>query len=221
MLARPDFVDVAAALLRAGGGELALHLRAHGRPGGPLFDVARRLAPVATGAWLVVNDRLDVALALACAAGASRGARLGAQLGVRSLPLDVARALAGSALRFGYSAHAPAEARAAAQAGADWLLLGTIYATTSHPGRPGAGPALVSETAAYLARSESGGTGEARWARPPIVAIGGITPERVPVLRAAGAGGVAVLSGVWSARDPIAALERYRAALASSVESRG
>jgi len=79
VLDRRGFVDDARALLDWGGPEVALHLRAHGRPGGALFALARRLAPVAqaSGALLVVNDRVDVALAAAIES---------VQLGVGYLP---------------------------------------------------------------------------------------------------------------------------------------
>ncbi len=212
VLDRPDFVEVASALLRAGGGDLAVHLRAHGRAAGALFALAQRLAPAAagSGAWLVLNDRVDVALALA---SAPRGAAapagplaLGVQLGARSLPLAAVRAVVGRALSLGYSAHAAEEAGAMAAAGADWVLLGTIYATASHPGRPGAGPELVAEAATRLDATAGG-------PRPPLVAIGGVRPEHVRELCAAGAHGVAVLRGLWLARDALAALAEYRAAL--------
>ncbi len=209
-LQRQDFVELAAALLESGGEGLALHLRAHGRPGGWLHERAAAVAPLAAaaGAWLVLNDRVDVALALAAT---QRGVRA-VQLGVHSLPVGAVRALVGTEARIGYSAHASDEARAAAADGADWLLLGTIYATPSHPGRPGAGPGLVAETAARL--REQGGA--------PIIAIGGVTAQRVSELRAAGTHGVAVLRGIWSAPEPLAALEEYMTALAQvPLESKG
>ncbi len=200
VLDRRGFLEDARALLEWGGPEVALHLRAHGRPGGALFALARRLAPAAqaAGALVVVNDRLDVALA----------AELNAvQLGARSLPLAVARALVPAGPRgvlVGYSAHAADEAVSAAEAGADWVLLGTIYPTASHPGRPGAGPGLVAVTAQAL-----GAVGRTC----PVIAIGGITPERVPEVVAAGAYGVAVLRGIWSAPVPFRAAVAFRAAL--------
>lgn len=197
---RPDFEDLAGAVLRAGGADLALHLRAHGRPGGELFALARRLAPAAaaTGSLLVINDRVDVALAVAGelqasgVGGAAAPPTVGIQLGARSLPLERVRAMVPDA-PIGCSVHGMDEA--AAGEGADWLLLGTIYETPSHPGRPGAGPALVRAVAARV--------------RAPVVAIGGVTPERVPELMAAGAHGVAVLRGVWAAEDAQAAVRRY------------
>src|SRR5207249_4389843 len=78
---------------------------------------------VAGRAWLIVNDRIDVALAL----GAD-----GAQLGVRSLPVADARRAAPQ-MRLGASVHSVAEAVAAVGDGASWVVLGTIYPTRSHP----------------------------------------------------------------------------------------
>lgn len=183
-----DFLARASAVLEAGGAELVLHLRAPGADGRFLYERAAALVPRAraAGARLLVNDRVDVALA--CGAD-------GAHVGARGLPVHDARRLLGPARWLGASVHDEAEARAAAAGGADFLLVGTIYATASHPGRAGAGPDLLRRLAP-LAR--------------PMVAIGGIDPARVAEVRAAGAAAVAVLRGVWAADDVAAAVERYR-----------
>jgi thiamine-phosphate pyrophosphorylase len=190
VLASPAFVRTARALLERGGGLLALHLRGHGTPAAQLHGhaVALRAAARAAGAWLVINDRIDVALAVAADA---------VQLGGLSLPLEDARPLLPHA-RIGYSAHGAAEADAAARRGTDFVLLGTIHVTASHTGRP---PLGVSELAAA---ADCG---------VPVIAIGGITPDRVGGVYAAGAAGVAALGGVWRAADPVAALVAYLAAL--------
>ncbi|MEJ2502883.1 MAG: thiamine phosphate synthase, partial [Gemmatimonadota bacterium] len=78
---------------------------------------------------------------------------------------------------------------------ADFLVLGTIWPTASHPGRPGAGPEGIAVVAARVA--------------VPIVAIGGVTPDRGVRARRAGAHGIAVLRGVWEARDPGEAAAAY------------
>lgn len=189
------FVERAAEVLRAHGGVVALHVRAHGLPGRTLCDAAAALVQRAreTGGLVLVNDRLDVALV----AGAH-----GAQLGRRSLSVRVARRLLGQGARIGYSAHSVAESVTVAAEGVDFVVLGTIYATRSHPERSGAGPALVAETAGAV--------------RVPVLAIGGITPERVADVLAAGAHGVAVLSGVWHEADPVAAVGRYLEALVNA-----
>lgn len=187
LLSAADFVGRAAALLEAGGPEVALHLRAGGLPTRRLHEVAERLARVAArcGALLLVSDRVDVARAV----GAG-----GVQLGGTSFSPDEVREWVGRGGAIGASVHSLEEAVAAVAAGADFLLAGTIYPTRSHPGRPGRGAGWLREVAA-LGR--------------PVVGIGGITPARVPALLAAGAAGVAVQRGVWGAARPEAAIRAY------------
>lgn len=199
VLADAVFIDRARAVLDAHGADVALHVRGHGHTGRALHDVAAPLARRArdAGAVLLVNDRLDVALTTAAH---------GVQLGRRSLPVEVARALLGADGLIGYSAHRVREAVEAVEAGADFVVLGPVHATPSHPGRDGAGPGLVAEAVRVVAA--------------PVLGIGGITPERVPELMAAGARGVAVLSGVWAASDPVSAAGRYLEMLATKDEDR-
>jgi thiamine-phosphate diphosphorylase len=186
-LRRSDFVTLASGLLRSGGHRVAIHLRGP-RTGGALLErLAQALRPDREGGgWLVINDRIDVAGVVTAE---------GVQLGRRSLPLDVARRLLPDAL-VGASVHGLEEARQADAA--DWLVLGTIYETPSHPGRRAAGLAHVGRVARGVSR--------------PIIAIGGITPERARLVRSEGAAGVAVSGGIWGAPDPIAALDNYLAA---------
>jgi len=190
VLGRAGFVDAAARVIEACGPATAVHLRGHGLAGGALYALAERLLPVAAraGAVVLVNDRVDVAMACGAA---------GVQLGRRSIPVAEARRLLGPEALIGYSAHSAAEVLDAERAGANFVLLGTIFPTTSHPGEPGAGPDLVRATV--------------QGARVPIVAIGGITPERAGAVLEAGAYGVAVLGGVWNAADPAEAARRYLA----------
>lgn len=192
ILAREAFGDAARAALRAGGREVALHIRGPGTSGRRLHEAARDLRAEAreTGSLLVVNDRVDVVLALGLPA---------AQLGGRSLPVVEARRLLPEGTRIGASVHGVAGARHAAADGADWLLVGTIWPTTTHPERDPAGPGLVEACV--------------REAEAPALAIGGVTPERVGAAVAAGAHGAAVVSGVWSARDAGDAVRRYLDAL--------
>lgn len=196
VLRTSGFRELAARVLSAHGAALALQLRGHGLAGRELFELAEALVPVAraSGAWLLVNDRVDVAT---CA-----GVRA-VQLGRRSLPIAAARGLLGPDVRIGYSAHDAAEARQAQDDGVDFVLLGAIYPSASHPDRPPAGVELLRRTAAAVA--------------VPVIAIGGITPERVAELVGAGAHGVAVLGGVWRAADPLAAAAGYVAALEAAA----
>jgi thiamine-phosphate pyrophosphorylase len=188
-----DVETIAAAVLAAGGRWLQLrHKQASTRE---LAAVARRLmARVrAAGGVLIVNDRLDVALAV----GAD-----GVHLGQDDLPAPEARRLA-SGLVLGVSTHGPDQARRAQADGADYVALGSVFPTGSKPSFE-----LVGVEALRLARPH---------VRVPLVAIGGITVERVPDVRAAGADAVAVISAIGMARDPAAATAGFLAALRGSA----
>ncbi len=196
---RPDFIELAEAALAAGGRGCALQLRAHGLAGGFFWERAHRLAEIArdAGASYWINDRLDLALTVRAD---------GVQLGSASTPLSEARRLLGRSCWIGRSTHTAERARNALDAGADIAVLGNIYATRSHPERTPLGLEAVREAS----------NGERS-----IVAIGGITPERVAEVMGAGAWGVAVLSGVWDASDAAAAVRSYLSALAETVHDRG
>jgi len=183
VLAAKHFVENATAALGAGGPHVALHLRGPNCSGRLIFEIAAALAPVAatTGSLLLVNDRIDVALAAAVD---------GVQLGRRGMGAEYARSLLGLSRWIGCSVHSPAEAEAVVGA-ANFLLVGTLFATPSHPGRPGAGPDVL------LAVAGSG---------LPMVGIGGVTAARLPEVRRAGAAGAAVLRAVWQADSPAAAV---------------
>lgn len=184
VLALPDFA-VRAAALAAAGSAVALHARDRGAGGARLAAVTGRLLALARPpeAAVFVNARPDIAAAL--------GAQ-GVQLGGGDLAPEQVR----TAFRpvwqgwIGASVHSAAEASESAAGGADFLLVGNVYQSTSHPGRPAAGLGLVSAAAA---------TGL------PVIAIGGITPERAHEVRAAGGYGVAAISAAWGADDPAAA----------------
>lgn len=189
--ARGDFVTLAAALMRLAGGRLALHLRAPRASGRRLWELARVLRDAAreSGSLLLVNDRVDVALAVDAD---------GVQCGARSLDPATARRLVGEGVWLGASVHDAAAAARAAAAGADFLLAGTLFATDSHPGRPGAGTDWLG-TVATLGL--------------PVIGIGGVSVERVGEVLGAGAAGVAVLGGIWAAARPETALRDYMNAL--------
>lgn len=208
-----DFRAQLLPVLEAGGPSPALHLRARRTPARQLHRVAGWLvgwlarADAARRAHVIVNDRVDVALAV----GAS-----GVHLREDSLPLAEARSLwqarrphrtsaLGDGL-VGRSIHSPAQVASFPAGSVDYLVLGAVYPTASHPGRSPLGLAAVA-----AAKSVARGAG-ARDAGAAIVAIGGITPERVGPVCAAGAWGVAVSSGVWNDREPAKAVARYMAA---------
>jgi thiamine-phosphate pyrophosphorylase len=196
MLARGGFEARARDVLAAGGSEIALHLRGHATAGAALYALASELLPRArdVGALLVVNDRIDVALALGVD---------GAHVGHRSLGVAVARDLLGEACWLGASVRDAGEARVARDEGADYVFLGTIFPTPSHQGHGGMG---LEGLAAVSSRLPKG---------LPVVAIGGIDAARAPDVMGAGAYGIAVVRGVWDSRDAAGAVARYRDAIAS------
>ena len=118
---------------------------------------------------VVVNDRLDVAWA----AGAQ-----GVHLGTRSLPAQVVRGMVSSDFLVGVSCHSLPEAVAAESAGADYLVLGPVFET---PSKVAFGPPLGLGTLQQVTSR----------VRIPVLALGGITRERVRACREAGAAGVA------------------------------
>jgi thiazole tautomerase (transcriptional regulator TenI) len=188
IVARPDFIDVACGVMRALGRRGALHLRAGQVGGARLQSLAEALtaAQKITGAWLVVNDRVDVAMAV--------GAR-GAQLTSRSLAVGDARRAA-PALALGASVHEVAEGRAAAEAGADWLVAGHVLDASSRPDAPmGRGIAFIEALTAACT--------------VPVIAIGGVQPKHCRLLRLAGVWGVAVIRGIWDAPNAERAASDY------------
>jgi thiamine-phosphate diphosphorylase len=199
ILAGGDFLDRARLVLEFGA-DVAFHLRGPRTDGRRLFELAVQLREIAaaSGAKLLVNDRVDVAM---CAGV------YGVHVGGRSLAPREARRLLGSAGLLGVSVHtleAPVEApvdasREASREQADFLFLGSIWPTTSHPGRAPAGPGLVQDVSAA--------------AGIPVLGIGGVTPGRVPTLLQAGAHGVAVIDGIWRVPSSGDAMRAYLQAL--------
>ena len=186
ILGRPDFLDAARALLAAHGDAIALHVRATTASARRLLVAAAALVETAAerGGTVLVNDRIDVALA----AGAH-----GVHLRERSIPPADARPLVGVRL-LGRSIHG-VDGVAAVARWTDFLFLGTIYATATHPERPPLGPAALAEMASAT--------------DTPVLAIGGVGVDRVAEVRRAGAHGAAVLRGVWDAADPVERVGAY------------
>lgn len=200
ILARDDFETLAREILAAGGSDLALHLRGPQTSGAVVYAAARSLreAAASSGSLLLVNDRVDVALAADLD---------GVQLGSRSLPTDEVRTLIGSERLIGVSIHTVEEGRVARRMGADFLVAGTIFATASHPGLPGMG-------VGHLARLAG--------ATPlPVLAIGGMTEARVDEVAAAGAQGIAVVGRVWRTANPVASVRVLVRALEGALLGTG
>lgn len=154
-----------------------------------LLDVGRMAQRVAraAGALFVINDRVDVALALGADA---------VHLGQDDLPLAAARRLlteAGSKMLIGISTHDADQVRAAVGGGADYLGYGPVYGTTTKKNPdPVRGIERLAE-AVQLAGDV------------PVVAIGGITPERAAEVAATGAAAACAISAVNDAADVAAA----------------
>jgi thiamine-phosphate pyrophosphorylase len=137
----------------------------------------RAAAP--TGAAVFVNDRVDIA---------RMANATGAHLPGDGLPIKPARALLTSDQLLGRSVHASDDARRALDEGADYVFLGPIWETTSHPGRRALGLGVLEGLESL-----------------PVIAIGGVTVERARQCHEAGVWGVAAISALWRSPDPAAA----------------
>ena len=153
----------------------------------------------AHGATCIVDDRLDVALA----AGAA-----GVHLGDDDLPVADARKVAGPGFVIGATVRDPGAAVRAVEAGASYLGVGPAFVTSTKVGLPAPiGPAGIAAVCAV--------------ATVPVIAIGGVRPDRVAALIDAGAHGVAVVDAVHAAPDPAAAVRELRAALGAAGGAAG
>ncbi len=165
------------------GGVGIVQLREKDLPARELLSLARELRAATEGrARLIVNDRVDIALL----SGAD-----GVQLGENGLDVASARRLAGPDMLIGRSVHSVEGAMNAEADGADFLVLGTIFETASHPGGRTGGLMLVREVSARVS--------------VPVIGIGGITASNVARLVAAGASGAAVITAISMASAPRAA----------------
>ncbi|MRN52965.1 thiamine phosphate synthase [Paenibacillus monticola] len=167
-----------------------IHLREKHLSAGELLAAGEQLLEAGIPApKLIINDRIDVAVAL----GAG-----GVQLAWHSLKPAAARAL-GPHLRLGSSVHSPEEASEAALQGADYCLFGHVYPSTSKPGQQERGLELLADVV--------------RYSSIPVIAIGGIKPNNVVRVMEQGVAGVAVMSGICGAEDPLTAMNAYRTAM--------
>lgn len=179
-LAREPLDAVCTAAL--GAGFTAVMVREKDLEGADLLALAGRIHAVCTaaGGLCLVNDRVDVALALPGA---------GAHVGRAGIDVPSARRLLGPDRVLGYSAHEAAEARDALEAGADYVTLSPIFPSHSKPGLPPRGLAFLEASLEHLPASR-------------VVALGGVDADRVGGVRRSGAGGAAVLGAVLAAADP-------------------
>ncbi len=173
------------------GGVRAVQLREKDLEGGELYALAAQLRDVTARyqARLLINDRIDVALAVDAD---------GVHLGQTSFPVSTARELVGPDKLIGVSTHSTAEISAAT--GADFIVFGPVYFTPSK--------------AAY---GEPQGLEHLRQAvqqsTAPVFAIGGIHADRIAEVQATGAHGIALISAVSAAPDPCQAAKDLLAGL--------
>jgi thiamine-phosphate pyrophosphorylase len=180
---RPDLGVFADAVL--GAGVDLIQLRDKQAEAGPLLEAAAVLRAAAErhGALFAVNDRADVALA----AGADV-----LHLGQDDLPLTWARRILGDDVLLGHSTHDPDQAARASAEPWDYLVAGPVWATSTKPGRPATGTALL-RAVADLDPPQ------------PWFGIGGIDADNLDQVLAAGATRVVVVRAITDAPDPAAA----------------
>ena len=173
----------------------AVQLREKGLNDAERYAVGRRLRELTAdaGVPLIVNDRVDIAAAIDAD---------GVHHGQSDLPVEVAREQLGDAAVVGRSASTIEQARAAEDAGADYLGVGAVYGTESKAvpdSKDGIGTERVREVAGAV--------------EVPVIGIGGITADNAAPVVEAGAAGVAALSSITAAADPAAATAALREAV--------
>ncbi|WP_342774182.1 thiazole tautomerase TenI [Aquibacillus sediminis] len=134
---------------------------------------------------LVINDRIDVAYATKVG---------GVQLGYRSMPVEVVKQTF-PGLRIGCSVHSLKQAKQAEVNGADYLIYGHIFPTNSKPNLTPRGIEQLKQVNQHV--------------QIPVFAIGGIKPSNVHQIIEAGTSGIAVMSGVLEAANPVQAVNAY------------
>jgi thiamine-phosphate pyrophosphorylase len=185
-------IDLARAFLD--GGATVIQLRAKRFPSSAFLDLCDAAVALAKSykADIIVNDRLDLALM----SGAS-----GVHLGQDDLSPAAARQLLGPRAIVGYSTHTIDQIDKAMLEPASYIAIGPVFGTTTkETGYDAVGLALVS---AASARAQG----------RPVVAIGGITLQRVPSVIAAGASAVAVIGDLLATNDPQGRVRAYLQAL--------
>ncbi len=186
-----SILDVVRAAIR--GGATVIQLREKEATTREMVELGQALLQITreAGVPLIVNDRVDVALAIDAD---------GVHVGQDDMPAAIARRLIGPDKILGVSAETVEEALAAQRDGADYLGVGDIYGTTT---KPDAGPPIGLEGLRRIVEAVT----------IPCVGIGGITPENAAAVVKAGAAGVAVVSAVMAAPDPEEATRRLRDAV--------
>ena len=188
--------EIVAAAAQGGAG--AIQLREKDLSARDLYALGARLQAALSpyGVPLLINDRLDVALALDAA---------GVHLAGHSLPTAVARRVLGAGKLLGVSTHSVEEAHRAAEDGADFIVFGPVFTT---PSKVAYGPPQGLQHLTTVVRA----------VRIPVLAIGGIDHTNLPQVVQAGAYGVAMIRAVLAAPDPYKATQQLRAAFATASQ---
>jgi thiamine-phosphate pyrophosphorylase len=174
--------------LAAGGATLVQLREKHAAPR-EFYEAALKAVQVARalGVRLVINDRLDIALAVDAD---------GVHLGQDDLPPERARALVGANRIVGYSTHNVKQALEADSTPVDYIAVGPVFQTTTKANPdPVVGPELILELKPHLIK--------------PLVAIGGITLNTAPAVIAAGADSIAVIADLYITGDIAARTREY------------
>lgn len=193
---RPDLAEFVAACIR--GGVDIVQLRDKQLDARPLLARARVVRDVCRdhGVPFILNDRPDLALEVEAD---------GVHVGQDDAPPTLARRLLGPDAIVGLSTHAPAELDASVGEPVDYVSVGPVAPTPTKPGRPGTGLDYV----AYAATR----------AKRPFYVTGGVTPDTVGVVVAAGARCVVAVRWLTEAADPERAARRLRDALEHALPS--
>lgn len=173
----------------AAGGATLVQLREKYAAPREFYEAARRAVEVARalGVRLIINDRVDIALAVDAD---------GVHLGQDDLPVERARQLIGTERTLGYSTHNVRQALEADSAPVDYIAVGPVFRTSTKANPdPVVGPELIHELKPHLTK--------------PLVGIGGITLDSAAAVIAAGADSVAVISDLYSAGDIAARTRAY------------
>ena len=162
------------------GGVTLVQYRSKFKDGGPMYEEALALKALCDSynVPLIINDRVDVALAVGAA---------GVHVGQDDLPCSVVRNLVGADFIIGVSAHNPAESLRAIADGADYLGCGAVFGTATKPGVAKLGLANLQAIRSV--------------ATIPMVGIGGVNASNYAEVLATGANGAAIISGILAAED--------------------
>ncbi|XKE69252.1 thiazole tautomerase TenI [Jeotgalibacillus malaysiensis] len=172
-----------------------IHLREKTKTAKEIYEMVELL--INTGvppSKIIINDRADVA----CVTNVR-----GVHLAFHSLPVELVKQTFKN-LTVGCSVHSLEEAQIAEQQGADYVIFGHIYSTQSKPGLIPQGLAQLS----FISQSIS----------IPVIAVGGIKPANSADVIGAGAQGIAVMSGILGAKNPLKAVQQYRSYLSKQYD---